>query len=187
MSNLSKTAVIGLMSLFAFARDASAQEFWVYVNDTVTPAHVGAADSTFALAGWSKLDGPYYDATEVWKQVCRYHLRVEYDSPEVMAGRVDCAAMGVWGGGPTPDEYTAFEYPMHPRLTWLRLDYRPNPDGRGYPGRDPANKFCQAMGYKTAIFYDIDSNTGRARTAFIDTDVENTGVPRAGYSVICCR
>jgi hypothetical protein len=64
----------------------------VFVNETVRPPHIGVARGTYQAPGWYKLWGPYAEPYQAWRAACQAHLRRTHHSPDIAAGRIDCAA-----------------------------------------------------------------------------------------------
>lgn len=102
---LSRSASYTYYEKVGGAAPASA-ELFIYQNCSGGPDHctLGVADGGYATPsnaryreGWRRLpdEGPFRDHPAAWRRLCRLHAPPSREAPDIAAGRIDCAALGV--------------------------------------------------------------------------------------------
>ena len=79
--------ILGALSTTVFAQ---ARTWYVWINQSTTPTTLGVADSSYNVSGWTTLAGPFSDGRAAWDEACRLHRAPQYNSPDIVAGRVRC-------------------------------------------------------------------------------------------------
>ena len=79
-----------MLAVVAGASWAQGRIWYVWINTATQPATIGVADSSYRVAGWSTLAGPFPNDRAAWVEACRLHFAPQYNSPDIAAGRVRC-------------------------------------------------------------------------------------------------
>ena len=69
---------------------AQARIWYVWINQSTSPATIGVADSSYKVPGWTTLAGPYPNGRAAWDEACRLHRAHQYNAPDIVAGKVRC-------------------------------------------------------------------------------------------------
>jgi len=123
---------------------------------------------------------------------CRYTAEISEDG-RTISGSSTCD----WAPGPHPfravirgQTYRLYRYPRHPRQPNYPVDYRlTQTPGNNYPGKDPADAFCRAVGFRAGAYGWKTDNVARGRnfrTAYMgNNQICTKGC--IGYAYIQCR
>lgn len=70
---------------------------------------IGIADAGYALPstaryreGWRRLEGPFSNHPDAWRRACQIHYSGGARSPDIIAGRIDCASLDTPVASPEP-------------------------------------------------------------------------------------
>jgi len=70
---------------------------YIYVNKNTYPATIGVADPYYNQPGWQRMVGPFQGANadiRAWQSACGYHQQHSWNAPDIVQGRINCAALG---------------------------------------------------------------------------------------------
>jgi hypothetical protein len=70
---------------------------YIYVNYNTRPATIGVADQYYNQPGWQRMVGPFQGTNadlRAWQSACGYHRQAAYNAPDIVQGRINCAAIG---------------------------------------------------------------------------------------------
>jgi len=84
---------MSLLPVTGIAKTCGTSIVWcVFTNKTVNPHVLGVARGTYHVPGWGYLRGPWQENWKAWREACKWHNNPAYNSPDIEAGRIDCAA-----------------------------------------------------------------------------------------------
>lgn len=136
-------------------KTGGSETLYVYVTYNSRPATIGVANAYYQEPGWQRLRGPYNSHPSAWREACRLHFQPGYNAPDIVAGRINCATLGVSGGGGgtrTFNNPMVGNVPLDICLRWASSC-----------GKPAADAFCRQNGFSRSINHQVRADSPPTR------------------------